>query len=520
MQSEGASLALSAADPRRYLPYALLATLAVVVLPGLIVLPLAPLEGVADVALSAVLAIGLSVAAGSACSALWATRPESRDVVFGDLLLWRWVRRWQAERRIATAAAELPEGDPLLPALHKLSAELEARDSFMRGHSKRVARHAERIARELGLPSDEVERIRDAALVHDVGKLFLPHAILAYPGRLSHDEFELVKRHAADGAELVRELGDPDLTAIVRHHHERIDGNGYPDGLAGDEIPLGARILAVADTFDALTSERPYRKAASYKSALDVVSEEAGTQLDAGVVAAFMNYHSGKRSIAGAAFVATAPQRLVSWLVATPAGVGAGAPALTQGVCAAGAVALAGVCLGGAPAITGDGSSKASTDAGSATATAQDGGVVRGDETRQAGGPGTRDGSGTDGGGQRRQGAARQIQANGQAPAQDRQLGAAPRSGTGGDGGSGSPVGGAPNPVDVDLPGGGAPGAPTPGIEVPGTPVTPPVSPPKVLDPVVDTVDGVLGPAPGPVREITEPVKDLLGRTGLVTPTP
>ena len=163
-----------------------------------------------------------------------------------------------------------------------LSALLEARDSFTYGHSQRVTRHAERIATEMGLPAAEVAQVRTAAALHDVGKLHTPRDILNKPGRLTDEEFAVIRNHPGDGAEMSTSVGDPVITAMIRHHHERLDGAGYPDGLAGEAIPLGARIIAVADTFDAMTSNRAYRRAASHKRALDVLRAEAGKQLDAG----------------------------------------------------------------------------------------------------------------------------------------------------------------------------------------------------------------------------------------------
>ena len=122
------------------------------------------------------------------------------------------------------------------------------------------------------------------------------------------------------------------ITAIIRHHHERLDGRGYPDGLAGKEIPLGARIIAVADTFDAITSNRTYRQASRHKRALDVLVVEAGKQLDPDAVAAFRGYYRGRRSVAWSAFAIAAPQRFLSWL---------GSASPTIGASAAGAAALA-----------------------------------------------------------------------------------------------------------------------------------------------------------------------------------
>jgi HD domain len=503
---------------RRHLPHAVLATVAVVVLPALAMLPLAPLEGALDMIVSVALAIGLSVAVGSVGSAVWSRRPESKDVVFGDLMLWRWIRRSVAERRMAETALRLDDGsDPLLPALQRLTTELEARDSFMRGHSTRVARHARRIACEMGLDDDEVERIEAAASVHDVGKLFVPHSILAQPGPLTDEQLCLVRRHAEQGAELVAELGDPEVTAMVRHHHERVDGAGYPDGLTRDDIPLGARIIAVADTFDAITSDRPYRHATSRRSAIDVVSEEAGRQLDATVVAAFLDYYSAKRGIAGAAALASAPPRLVGWLAATPGSLGVGAVPIAQGVCAAGAMTLASVCIGGLP-----GSTPAPRDADTA-----------GSRVAQAAGhavdpiasPLGADGEGA--GGRLKREAGVRRRSSGADPG--------PRS-PGREGGrdlAGQPPATAPSPA---APGSQAPvtspGATSPEASVvpkPGSPAAPvgeppavplPTSPAQLLDPVVETVDQVLAPAPQPIKRIVEPVTDLLGRTGLTSPAP
>jgi hypothetical protein len=524
--AEGAALNMpSGASSRRYLPYALLATVAVVVLPALAMLPLAPLEGALDVLVSAVLAIGLSVAMGSIGSALWSRRPESKDVVFGDLMLWRWIRRVIAERRMARTTVLLADGiagigtvdDPLLPALQRLALELEARDSFMSGHSQRVARHARRIACQMGLDENEVARIEAAASVHDVGKVFLPHSILAQPGPLTDEQYALVKRHAEQGAELVAELDDPELTAIVRHHHERVDGAGYPDGLAGGDIPLGARIVAVADTFDAITSDRPYRRAASRRSAIDIVSQEAGSQLDADVVAAFVEYYSGKRGIAGAAVVATAPPRLVGWLAATPAGLGVSAAPIAQGVCAAGAIALAGVCLGGSPGTSSAPDRGEAADARAAQVTAHG---VAASPSSGVGRDRSRDGVGPD---TRRRSAGKP------------RVGGDDRS-TGGTGGGRAPVGGQAPGAPTGAPWSGprtpvsSPGATLPDADLPDVPVTSepvvplPVSPPQVLDPVVDpvieTVDQVLAPAPAPVKGITDPAKKLLDGTGLTSSSP
>lgn len=166
------------------------------------------------------------------------------------------------------------------------------------GHSRRVARHAWRIALAMDLPAGESARVRAAAAVHDVGKLYTPRAILDNPGPLNEAEYRVIKRHPIDGANMLAKLGEPGIANMVLHHHERIDGSGYPDGLSGEEIPLGARIIAVADTFDAICADRVYRSASSRSHALEVLREESGSQLDAAVVAAFMRAYHARHPLA------------------------------------------------------------------------------------------------------------------------------------------------------------------------------------------------------------------------------
>src|ERR687895_1586725 len=354
------------ASARHYLPQAVLATVVVMVLPAVAVSAIET-AGLPWLVLGSVLlAMALSVTAASAGSAIWMRTPGSRDLVFGDLMLWGWLRRVRAERRLSHAWKLLEDGAQDGPGgalgrerrhevLQELSALLEARDAYTHGHTRRVTRHSERIAREMGLTPEQVAKVRLAAAVHDVGKVHTPREVLTKPGKLTDEEFEIVKRHPVDGAEMVADIEDPAITAMVRHHHERLDGTGYPDGLAGNEIPLGARIISVADTFDAITSSRPYRSACKHKKALDILTKEAGSQLDPVAVAAFLRYYSGKRAVAWSAFIVTAPQRLGSWAGSLFPGAGGGATQLAQGVLAMGAAALSGAALGGqaAPATAG-----------------------------------------------------------------------------------------------------------------------------------------------------------------------
>src|SRR5215212_6223225 len=274
----------------RYLPHVAVATFAVVGLPALIASAVQALLGLGGV-LSVVLAMALSILFARAGSALWMRLPASRDIVLGDLRVRGWLRRMRAERRLTRVEQLLGHGElssvRRTELLKTLASGLEARDSYTHGHSKRVARHAEAIARGMGLSREQVAKIRTAASVHDVGKIRTPRAILSKPGALSDRERSVMERHVAKGAEMVLGLGDAEITAMVRSHHERLDRSGYPDGLRAEDIPLGARIIAVADTFDSMTSARPYRRASSHKHAIDVLAAESGARLDPRAVAAF-----------------------------------------------------------------------------------------------------------------------------------------------------------------------------------------------------------------------------------------
>lgn len=168
-----------------------------------------------------------------------------------------------------------------------LAEAIDARDPYTYGHSERVARIARRLAEALGLDDPFLEMIEVAALLHDVGKIGVEDAVLKKPGRLSQEEFEKVKIHPILSAKIVSQVEAlyPQVP-IVRHHHERFDGSGYPDGLSGKDIPLGARIVAVADTWDAITSDRAYRRAMDFERALREMKRASGSQHDPGVVEA------------------------------------------------------------------------------------------------------------------------------------------------------------------------------------------------------------------------------------------
>ncbi len=168
-----------------------------------------------------------------------------------------------------------------------LSNAVEARDHYTGKHAERVAAYAMEIARVLGLPID-APKFEFAFLLHDIGKLAIPDAILYKPSELTAEERALMAQHPVIGEEIVREIEFlVDAAPVVRSHHERWDGAGYPDGLRGEQIPLAARVFAVADVLDALTSDRPYRPASTMPVAREMIARDSGTHFDPRVVEAF-----------------------------------------------------------------------------------------------------------------------------------------------------------------------------------------------------------------------------------------
>ena len=166
---------------------------------------------------------------------------------------------------------------------------LEAKDPYTKGHSERVAGYAGQIGRGLGMNSRSCERLEYAALLHDLGKLALPQALLTKPMALSELEQCEMREHPLTGAAMVGRIRPlSELATCVRAHHERFDGLGYPAGIAGEEIPLEARILAVADSYDAMTTTRAYRRALEPETAIDELASGGGSQFDPQVVAAFL----------------------------------------------------------------------------------------------------------------------------------------------------------------------------------------------------------------------------------------
>lgn len=177
-----------------------------------------------------------------------------------------------------------------ISTLQAITTAVDCNDTYANGHSSRVAECAIKIGKEMGLAVPELKRLKDAAIFHDIGKIWIPDYLLHKEGPLSSDEFSLVRTHPLLGAEIMASLPSlKELAPAVLYHHERFDGKGYPRGLKRNEIPLESRILAVADTFDAMTSERPYRSAKLLREALEEIYAGAGSQFDPRVVEAFMN---------------------------------------------------------------------------------------------------------------------------------------------------------------------------------------------------------------------------------------
>ncbi|MHC4955633.1 MAG: HD-GYP domain-containing protein [Planctomycetota bacterium] len=165
---------------------------------------------------------------------------------------------------------------------------VEAKDRFNRGHSRRVADLASEFARRLALPERDVELVETAGKLHDIGKIGVPEDILNKPGRLTNDEFDVIKSHPVIGEQILKPLDFLSETwPIVRHHHERWDGGGYPDGLRGDAIPRSAALLAIVDSYDAMTSTRPYREGLPKERALEILRDGAGDQWDPALVEKF-----------------------------------------------------------------------------------------------------------------------------------------------------------------------------------------------------------------------------------------
>lgn len=174
--------------------------------------------------------------------------------------------------RLKQRTDELERAESVLFAL---AQSIEGKDPYTHGHCERLAEYSARLGEQLGLPEDQITALRRAGIVHDVGKIAVPDAILLKPGRLTPDEWRIIREHPVVGERICAPLKSFRFALpIIRHHHEKLDGSGYPDGLSGEAIPVTARVLQMVDVYDALTTERPYKKAFSITDALKTMKEE------------------------------------------------------------------------------------------------------------------------------------------------------------------------------------------------------------------------------------------------------
>jgi hypothetical protein len=238
-------------------------------------------RGESPAALPLLLAYDIGFAGlGLVIAALWhVTGYYAAAIVLVPLYVARWAMGQFAEQQTAHAAT-----------LAALCQAVETKDFYTRGHSDRVSRGAGMIARQIKMPPNRIEAVRFAGMLHDVGKLGVPTKVLQKDGALSEEEYAAIQLHPMRGLEIVGEIGflNEALTGIM-HHHERMDGRGYPMGFAGDEIPVFAKIIAVADAFDSMTSTRSYRKARSIDEAVAELRKSAGSQFDPKIVDAFIS---------------------------------------------------------------------------------------------------------------------------------------------------------------------------------------------------------------------------------------
>jgi len=211
--------------------------------------------------------------------------------IFGKLAKRLIDRNWKlAGEKVALQDSLGRVEETYISTLQAISAAIDSNDTYANGHAARVAEYAVKIAKGLGFSPTQMEKLRDAALLHDIGRIWIPDHILRKEGPLTPEEMATVKSHPVLGAEILSEIPSlQDKIPAILHHHERYDGKGYPHGLKGWEIPLEARILAVADAFDAMTSDRPYRSARLLRESLEEIYEGAGRQFDPKVVEGFLN---------------------------------------------------------------------------------------------------------------------------------------------------------------------------------------------------------------------------------------
>lgn len=230
----------------------------------------------------------------------------SNEILLGIVLLavvYLWIEEVRDRRSMQTineellvAQEELKESN--IAAMKALIMSEEARDPYTSGHSRRVTEYAVAIAKKMGLDETLARHIEYAGYLHDIGKIGISDAILNKEGRLNDAEWQVVRRHPNTALEILDPLKFlPEEKVIIKHHHERYDGNGYPDGLRGESIPMGARIMAVADSFDAMNSKRPYRNALPEDKIISELKTARGTQLDPVIADIFLGMINADRGI-------------------------------------------------------------------------------------------------------------------------------------------------------------------------------------------------------------------------------
>jgi len=293
----------SAGGAHRSLLLSLVATLSVAVVPTFFAFAVLVFGRPDPQVLSAVLlAILLTAGAVVAGSAIWADQPEAAGVSFGDLMLWSWIRHYQAERTLYNATETLgferygrflghstASEHEQVSAMRAIAKALDAKSTYTLGHSSRVAKHAGRVADELSLPDEQARALVLAAELHDVGNIALSDEVLHKAGQLTMDERADIEAHVLLGARMVEKAGSTEVVEGIRHHHERWDGEGYPEHLRGDLIPVFARVIAIAEAYDAMTSTRPYRQSLSKQGAMEVLRAEAAAQFDGELVEVFIS---------------------------------------------------------------------------------------------------------------------------------------------------------------------------------------------------------------------------------------
>ena len=278
--------------------------------------------------------LALSLVCAVVASRIWERRSRTAEVSFSELMIWSWFRLQRAERRIALGLQAIETArshEERLQVLNELTLALESKDPYTRGHSRRVERLSFKLGVAMGLPLNDIEVLRMSASLHDVGKIRVPIKLLHKRGALSDEERVVVEEHCVLGSEMVTGFDDGGIVETVRHHHERWDGHGYPDGMAGTDIPLLARLIAVADSYDAIRSTRSYRVGAGRDRAVGILQSESGHQFDPEVVDVFMTTLPARsRVVAVLMSLATGPGALWRYMqqLAHSFGSAALAPAL------------------------------------------------------------------------------------------------------------------------------------------------------------------------------------------------